>query len=49
MFLEPKMNIHAINVFTGEPVEVRASNVIEGVDDLIGRSEGAAVCRTRFH
>ncbi len=29
------MNLHGIDVFSGEAVEVRTSNVIDGVDDLI--------------
>src|SRR4051794_20661500 len=29
------MKVHGLDVFSGEAIEVRASNVIEGVDDLI--------------
>ena len=34
------MKVHGIDVFTGEAVEIRGSNVIEGVDDLISRPDG---------
>ena len=34
------MKVHGIDAMSGEAVEVRASNVIEGVDDLISPPEG---------